>query len=259
MRQLLILFAFLGYQSFGQCIDPVITDFECTPPSQTLPSTVVSIANSFSGGINTSPNIGQYTDNGTDAFDGLVIDYGTTIDLSTNSVLRFKLYSPTSIQVLAKLEGGTGDVEIWSGFSQVNTWEEFVYDFSAAIGNGNTRLVLFFNAAVTNGTPADLYYFDDLKWDTPNILNIDDISINETKLIALFPNPVDDQINVTSSVDRIKKISVVDLSGKQILQNKVDNLGFYSMDVSLLQSGLYFLEVEFMNVLEVEKIKIVKK
>ena len=113
---------------------------------------------------NRSSNVGKYTDDGTDAWDSLIIDYGAIIDLSTNNKLKFKIYSPSSIQVLAKLEGGIAQ-EIWSDFSAVNTWQEFTFDFSAAAGNGNKKVVLFFNGAVTTGTPTDIYYIDDLRWE----------------------------------------------------------------------------------------------
>ena len=170
MKKLLLLtLTFMAYIGFSQCVDPVISDFECDPPSHPFTGAITSIANPVSGGINTSANVGQYTDNGTDGYDNLYVDYGTTIDLSTNNQLKFKIYSPTSIQVLAKLEGGTVQ-EIWSSFSAVNTWEEFTFDFSASAGNGNTKVILFFNATVTTGTASDVYFIDDLKWNSPNSL-----------------------------------------------------------------------------------------
>ena len=43
---------------------------------------------------------------------------------------------------MVKLEGGTA-VEKWSDFSSINTWEEFNYDFSDAVSNGNTKVVYF--------------------------------------------------------------------------------------------------------------------
>ena len=78
--------------------------------------------------------------------------------------LKFKFFSSSSVQVLAKIEGGT-PVEKWSDFSLINTWQEFSYDFSDSILNGNTTLVLFFNAGQNNGSTEDLYFIDELRWE----------------------------------------------------------------------------------------------
>lgn len=113
---------------------------------------------------NRSLNVGRYIDNGTDAWDNLQVIYDAPIDLTLYNQLKFKIYSSKSIQVLAKLEGGI-QYEIWSPYSLVSEWEEFSFDFSDAVGNGNTKLVLFFNAAKSDGTSEDVYYLDDIRFD----------------------------------------------------------------------------------------------
>tara|TARA_B100001063_G_scaffold100821_1_gene94145 strand:- start:215 stop:1423 length:1209 start_codon:yes stop_codon:yes gene_type:complete len=170
MKQKILFFlGIVSYLNYGQCSDPVITNFECGMPTQTILGNGVTLINNFvSSGINTSNNIGEYNDDGTNGWDNLLIDYGTEINLNSNTFLSFKLYSTSSIQVLVKLEGGT-PFEIWSDFSLVDTWQEFNFDFSSAVNNGNTSLVLFFNASQTSGTTSDTYYIDDLRWtDTIN-------------------------------------------------------------------------------------------
>ncbi|MDD7914132.1 T9SS type A sorting domain-containing protein [Polaribacter haliotis] len=155
--------------------DPIVTDFESTKPSQGgFPNNKLTIvSNHVSSGINTTASIGKYKDDGTNGFDGLIFDYGSAINLATNNILKIKLYTPTSIQILAKLEGGSTAREIFSPFSidngPVNSWIEFTFDFSAYAnnasgGDGNTKIVLFVNAAVTSGTPSDIYYLDDIIW-----------------------------------------------------------------------------------------------
>ena len=181
----LFLLGLLSCFSYGQCNDPVITNFECGMPTQTiLGNGVTSVNNFISSGINMSNNIGEFIDDGTNGWDNLLIDYGTEIDLTANTFLSFKLYSSSSIQVLAKLEGGT-DFEVWSNFSSINTWEEFNFDFSGAVGNGNTSLVLFFNAAQTSGTTSDTYYIDDLQW--TNTINTFPVISDFESLNPSFP------------------------------------------------------------------------
>ena len=143
------------------CEYPVITDFECDEPSHPITGALTTITNPVSGGVNTSTNVGEYTDDAIEAWDNLTIDYETTIDLTTNNQLKFKFYSLKSVQVLAKLEGEGGiNKEIWSDFSQENIWQEYSFDFSESIGEEYTKLLLFFNPTVGNGM--DTYYIDDL-------------------------------------------------------------------------------------------------
>ena len=113
---------------------------------------------------NRSQYVGKYTDNGNEAWDAFILNYNEVINLNSYNKLKFKLFSSSSIQVLAKLEGGSS-VEKWPDFSLVNTWQEFSYDFSDSISNGNTTLVLFFNAGQTNGSNEDVYFIDDLRWE----------------------------------------------------------------------------------------------
>ena len=161
MRNFILFITLLSaYFTSGQCSDPLITNFECGDANQTiLGNGINSVVNTFQSGINKSANIGEYTDDGTSGWDNLLIDFVSEIDLTSNPYLSFKLYSPTSIQVLAKLEGGS-EIELWSDYSLENTWEEFNFDFSDAVANGNTKLVLFFNAAQESGTSSDIYYIN---------------------------------------------------------------------------------------------------
>jgi len=208
MRNLILFITLLlGYFAFGQCSDPVITNFECGDASQTVSGNGINtVVNTFQSGINKSANIGEYTDDGTNGWDNLLIDFETEIDLSSNPFLSFKLYSHTSIQVLAKLEGGS-EIELWSDYSLENTWEEFNFDFSDAVANGNTKLVLFFNAAQESGTSSDIYYVDDIRF-TNSINNFPIISDFESLNpsvplsgnIQTVSNPFYDGINTSTSV-----------------------------------------------------------
>lgn len=222
------------------CEEPVITDFECSAASQPITGALVTVANPVSGGINTSANVGQYTDDGTQGFDALIIDYGAAIDLSSNSIFKLKFYSPSSVQILAKLEGSgnpANDLEIYTDFSAVDTWEEFVFDFSAAQGNGNTKLVLFFNPTVTTGTPTDIYYIDDLLFDST--LSLEEITLDEK--IVLYPNPTTNQINI-SSAQTIDNYQIFNVLGKTVLTDNSENIS-NTVDVSALKSGIYFITI----------------
>ena len=238
MKQIIFfLFLFIGYISYCQCTFPVVTNFECGMPTQTiLGNGIISISNPFESGINSSTNVGQYTDDGTNGWDNLLIDYNNVIDLSSNPYLSFKLYSTSSIQVMAKLEGGSA-VEKWSDFSSTNSWEEFNYDFSDAVNNGNTKLVLFFNAGVETGTTSDMYYIDDIRW--TNTLTLE--KINKTSNLISYPNPANEIIYI-KSIFEINSYSIFDVHGKILISKENIDKKSFEIDVSKLITGTYFIQ-----------------
>jgi hypothetical protein len=232
-------------------IFPIISDFESLNSSVPMTGEIQTVSNPYYSGINTSTNVGQYTDDGTNGWDNLLVDYSTVIDISSNPYLSFKLYSPSSIQVMVKLEGGTA-VEKWSDFSSINTWEEFNYDFSDAVSNGNTKVVLFFNAGVQTGKTNDVYYIDDIKWS--NTLSVE----NSRKIPELnsYPNPVDNIIRVESMYN-INSFVIHDVQGKNIILKKDINEKSFEIDISMLKPGTYFLKSIFEK--EIKTLKIIKK
>lgn len=145
----------------------IISDFECQQ-NYTLglnPAVISVVENIDDRGVNTSDFVGEYLDNGTEPFDALIINYGTSIDLSMNPLLKLKVYSTVNAPLLAKLEGGTMPLEIFTDIDVTNEWKEYTFDFSPVIGQGNTTLVLFFNAGQANGTAQDIYYIDDIRFE----------------------------------------------------------------------------------------------
>ncbi|QTE22402.1 T9SS type A sorting domain-containing protein [Polaribacter cellanae] len=253
---------------------PVLTDFESTKPSDgeffgtplagstNLKLTIVS--NHVASGINLSKNIGKYKDDGTNGFDGLVFDYGSPIDLTTNNFLKIKLYTPTSVQILAKLEGGANAVEIYSPFSTdngpLNSWIEFTFDFStysnnSSGGDANTKLVLFLNPAKTNGTTSDIYYLDDIVWSSSATAGINNLALE--KEILAFPTITKDHINIKTASNNIQNINVYNVSGQKVIQNKNINKQEYLLDISTLSKGIYFVKVKSNK--NVKDIKIIKQ
>ena len=214
---------------------PIISDFESLNSSVPLSGNIQTVSNPFYDGINTSTNVGEYIDDGTNGWDNLLIDFETEIDLSSNPFLSFKLYSPSSIQVLAKLEGGTADAEVWSDYSQENTWEEFNFDFSTSVGEGNTKLVLFFNAAQETGSSTDIYYVDDVSF--VSSLSLIDEGISE---LIIYPNPVNNILKIISH-DIINSYELFDISGRLIFTENHLNKKKFEIDISNLDSDIYIL------------------
>jgi hypothetical protein len=229
---------------------PTISDFESLNPSVPLSGNIQTVSNPFYNGINTSTSVGEFIDDGTNGWDNLLIDFDSEIDLSSNPFLTFKLHSSSSIQVLAKLEGGT-DAEVWSDYSAENTWEEFNFDFSTSIGNGNTKLILFFNAAQESGTSTDIYYIDDIRF-TSSLSSIDE-GISEFKM---YPNPVANFVKIISN-DITNSYKLYDIRGRLILAENHLYKKNFEIDISNLDSDIYILNIY--SETKQESFKILKK
>jgi len=70
-------------------------------------------------------------------------------------------------------------------------------------------------------------------------LSVEDFELSG---IVIHPNPVKDIIKINTTVNLTNKIATVfDINGKRMLNKKMDS---YSIDVSQLTSGVYFLRLE---------------
>ncbi|WP_142785518.1 hypothetical protein [Changchengzhania lutea] len=152
---------------FGVSIDTSIAnDFECQQNYDVVCCIeTVIIDNPDVSGINTSNSVLEVTDNGTDAWDALVLDFGAVIDLSVKNQLKIKILSTGTVPLLAKLEGGSSTpAEVWGNIDTANVWTEYTFDFSGQAAENHQKIVFFFNGGETNGTATDIYYIDDIEW-----------------------------------------------------------------------------------------------
>ncbi|WP_026837316.1 hypothetical protein [Gillisia sp. JM1] len=145
----------------------IVNDFECQQNYEiTCCVTTEIVDNPDASGINTSSKVLKVTDNGLEAFDALVFDRGGVIGLSTKNQLKIKILSSRAVPLLVKLEGGTSPVkEIFISIDVVGEWTEYTVDFSDQADANHQKLVLFFNAGENDGTAADIYFIDDIKWE----------------------------------------------------------------------------------------------
>ena len=74
----------------------------------------------------------------------------------------------------------------------------------------------------------------------------DDLSTVKTDF-TFFPNPVENQLNIRTSInENIKQIKIYQLTGQEILSKSYSNTSVENtLDVSFLNKGIYLLSVEF--------------
>lgn len=101
--------------------------------------------------------------------------------------------------------------------------------------------------------------FEQGLWSTESILfstecglNLDE---NQVENIRIFPNPVIDFLSIRTTSD-INEIEIISILGQQILSIKVYQK-ITTLDLSILQNGVYFLKFKGND--EVKTVKIIKK
>ncbi|MEM6522633.1 MAG: BNR-4 repeat-containing protein [Bacteroidota bacterium] len=103
-----------------------------------------------------------------------------------------------------------------------NTWNQ-QYLFNT-VGNSNTR--------VASGFPNNSPILEDIH------------KLNKTKKFLIYPNPVNDRLNIDifASAFEVANFSVIDISGRAILKNKITS-SHTEIATEMLEQGMYMLEL----------------
>ncbi|HEY0092654.1 MAG TPA: choice-of-anchor J domain-containing protein [Flavobacterium sp.] len=125
------------------------------------------------------------------------------------------------------------------------TWTQFSYTVSGLPTATETRLA--FRYFVENGGPDGA---------NSNIIGLDALSIDRpsngtaeffNKNFTLYPNPTNDVINIDSATTTIKNIQITDINGRTVKSLNAAGVAQAQVNVSDLNSGVYFLTVDSDN------------
>lgn len=138
------------------------------------------------------------------------------------------------------------DVEFYlADFRFSNNQQDYIVDYwewldLSPLGNVDSVQFLLTSSDTTGGfgmnTP-NFFVFDDFNGVGP-------MSISEnfdSNQLLIYPNPAQNIINISLEVDG-ETITIVDISGKIVLDKINLNKGVTSIDISRLQSGIYFIK-----------------
>ncbi len=122
-----------------------------------------------------------------------------------------------------------------------------------ALRNKENRLSTEDYNKVTTGLANRIAYLNSLEFDIYPIQE-KSLSVNNfsSKNIKIYPNPIDNQINIDSKNKEVSAYVIYNLLGKKILEGKLDKHSF--IDVNSLKSGVYLLMLD-----NNEKLKFIKK
>lgn len=62
--------------------------------------------------------------------------------------------------------------------------------------------------------------------------------------ITMYPNPSNSNVTFNSKVERINKITIFSLDGKQVINQLLNNLNEYQLNISNLENGIYLVNIE---------------
>ncbi|MDO5978887.1 PKD domain-containing protein [Flavivirga spongiicola] len=141
-----------------------------------------------SGANPNASKVGEITNSGAQ-WEGLYFDLGAPLSLETQKTIKMLFWSNTPIDVLVKLEEGTGaDVEATASHGGTG-WEEMYFTFDSAASY--SRFTMFVDGA---GTTDGKFYFDDISQ-----IDTADIPCQQTMLEL----PIDFDCNGIAYTDKI--------------------------------------------------------
>ena len=208
--------------------------------------------------INTSKYSGGYTRNPDGNGEDVLIAYfkNGALDLSANTHFNFKLYGPPRPIYMSFQDASSNEIYAYnSALTSNNQWEQFSVDLTSVASQSISRFVLFLDQTVVNW---DMYYLDDLNLSSTTSLVQD---INDLEVINVYPQPAIDNLNIDIKLSNndVNRLDLYDIQGKVLLSTVVNqNSNNVSLDVSGLNSGIYFVKVQSKDNLYTKKVQIIK-
>ncbi len=209
--------------------------------------------------INNSKYSGSYTRNPDANGEDVLISYFNNGVLNVNSNLayfNFKIYGPPRPIYMSFQDASNTEVYAYnSALTTNNQWQQFSVDLSSIASQSITRFVLFLDQSVVNW---DTYYLDDFNLSSDPLYVHE---INDSGVISVYPQPAKDNLNIDIKVSNNdeNRLDLYDIQGKVLLSTVVNqNSDNVSLDVSELNSGIYFVKVQSKNNLHTKKIQIIK-
>jgi hypothetical protein len=123
-------------------------------------------------------------------------------------------------------------------------------NFSATISGLQSETVYFVRSFATNSV--GLQYGNEISFTTTATFT-ETIDNSE---IVLYPNPIENKLFI-SSTEQIKSIKITDATGRILIQKNVHQQNNVVLDLSKLNTGIYFIEINTENKM-IEK-KLIKR
>lgn len=204
----------------------------------------VKVSNPFPTGINISGNVGQcIKGNPSETWSGIFSSkLSSKIDFSVSHIFKMKTYSPKACTVLFKLEdynNSSINKEVSATTTILNEWEDLSFDFTGAASGTYDKITLFFDFGNTTG---NTFYFDDIR--LTNDIPTGIVYENSFSQIKIYPNPSEKNLILENGRGKkIGKVTIRSIDGKEVYKTTSEE-SFVTLNISLLESGIYFIRIE---------------
>lgn len=121
-----------------------------------------------------------------------------------------------------------------------NTADETTNFYATVVSNLDTSAGAFVDQVLTNNTDANQITF---KPCGPNNTGINNVNASDLN-IDIFPNPVNDYFTVRSSKEPMQSIKVMDISGRVVATQALNDTKEGIIQLDAIPAGMYFLKIE---------------
>lgn len=145
-------------------------------------STYDVVANPSSTGVNTSAKVAKYVKGFDGNWAGIETTLAATLDFTTNTTMKMKVYSPVTGRALFKVEqvgNPNNNKEVFADITQANQWQTLTFDFTGTTSGVFGKIALFMDFDNNNG---GTFYLDDIQQVAPGCTDADEESLNATSL-----------------------------------------------------------------------------
>jgi hypothetical protein len=192
------------------------------------------------GGINTSAKCVMFTVlENADPWAGAWAEAYDSVEFTEDDhMMQMMVYKDVITDCGMKVEQGRGgeSIEIKVPNTVTDEWELLTFDFTDGIGNAFNRLVFFpdFPDPRESGSTC---YIDNIGFVTATSLR----KVNNV-FVSVYPNPAKDEITI--QYPEIRQITISNIVGQRISSMEFQLTGHKVVDISSLESGVYFITLD---------------
>jgi hypothetical protein len=201
--------------------------------------------NPLIGGINTSATVGKMLRSGGASWARSLLGLTSVMDFSTTKYITMKVYTEAPVGSMLKLKVestasmAANEKNVYTTVS--GEWANYFWEFTGDPAIYDVLTFLFGYGPNNDAGPNSAYFFDDIQLiaDT-NSLGLE--SLSKINGLSYFPNPVKNNVTITSENDAIKNILVYDIIGNKVAVLSPDK-NHATIDVTNFISGVYIAHV----------------
>jgi len=166
-------------------------------------------------------------------------------------VTSFSLFSQNTSEILWEIGASNSDLTINQGDTIIWVWSDDLTHTVTSLPNSEEKFdskdkiglgVTFSHTFTKIGDfPYQCNIHPNTMFGTISV-RILGVEEKKTKKLSIYPNPVFNQLNI-SSPTKIDKISITNVSGKKVLKKNI-HADKIHIDMSNYRNGMYFIQIE---------------